>query len=210
MKRLGITQRVEHIVAYGERRDCLDQRWTKLAFHLGCIPIPLPNTTPQNVARLLDHLNLDAVILSGGNSIGKVDPSASDVAPERDAFELAMISEASRRELPILGICRGMQIINTKYGGRLSLVAGHVATAHELEVEEEFRDLMPTPVNSYHNWAIGPGDLSPEFAPIAFDADQNIEAFQHQSKKLAGIMWHPERENPFRSLDVELIKKFIL
>jgi gamma-glutamyl-gamma-aminobutyrate hydrolase PuuD len=167
MKRLGITQRVEHIVAYGERRDCLDQRWTKLAFHLGCIPIPLPNTTPQNVARLLDHLNLDAVILS-------------------------------------------MQIINTKYGGRLSLVAGHVATTHELEVEEEFRDLMPTPVNSYHNWAIGPGDLSPEFAPIAFDADQNIEAFQHQSKKLAGIMWHPERENPFRSLDVELIKKFIL
>jgi N5-(cytidine 5'-diphosphoramidyl)-L-glutamine hydrolase len=210
MRRLGITQRVDHVAAYGERRDCLDQRWATLAFHLGCVPIPLPNAPPQHVEQLLDNLNLDAVILSGGNSIGKIDPSAFDVSPERDAFESALIGEVSRRALPMLGVCRGMQMLNVSFGGRLSLVEGHVATTHELDIEEEFHDWIATPVNSYHNWAIGPEDLSPEFAPIAFDNDKNIEAFRHKSKKFSGIMWHPEREDPFKGLDLELIKKIIL
>jgi hypothetical protein len=45
MKRLGITQRVENIHSYNERRDCLDQRWAALTFHLGYFPVPLSNIT---------------------------------------------------------------------------------------------------------------------------------------------------------------------
>jgi N5-(cytidine 5'-diphosphoramidyl)-L-glutamine hydrolase len=209
VKRIGITQRVEQIPNYSERRDCLDQRWSVFVWELECIPIPLPNCSPSQVPHLLDELQLDAVILSGGNSIASLDNSATDAAPERDAFESILLNEALERNLPIIGVCRGMQMINVHMGGKLTQISGHVAVRHRISpIDQSY--FLPESVNSYHNWGISADDLAEELQAIAFDSEGKVEALNHTKKKLFGIMWHPEREQPFNSLDIELIKRFLL
>jgi gamma-glutamyl-gamma-aminobutyrate hydrolase PuuD len=209
VKRIGITQRVERVQSYTERRDCLDQRWSDFVSQLECIPVPLPNIPPAQVASFLDALSLDAILLSGGNSIASLDPTASDAAPERDAFETALLDEALSRNLPIVGVCRGMQVINRHLGGKLQNIRGHVAVRHAIAtIDNQYR--LPETVNSYHNWSIAREGLANELKPIAVDDDGNVEAFKHVERNLLGIMWHPERELPFDPLDIDMIKRILL
>ncbi|EGR0766875.1 peptidase C26, partial [Vibrio parahaemolyticus] len=91
MKRIGLTQRVDVISNYGERRDAIDQKWCSLLLEMNMLPIPLPNISPSIAFNLFEQLSLDGVILTGGNSLSHLDVLASDLAPERDAFELALI-----------------------------------------------------------------------------------------------------------------------
>jgi gamma-glutamyl-gamma-aminobutyrate hydrolase PuuD len=207
MKRLGITQRVQNVHHYAERRDCLDQRWASMALQLGYLPLPLPNLATDQVPMLLDNLQLDGVLLSGGNSIASLEPESEDTAPERDRFEAALLEQAIERKLPLIGVCRGMQLINFELGGRLSPISGHVAERHSLTQQGSVQ--FPDEVNSYHNWAIPRDGLAAELTPLAFDSEGNVEAFECPEKKLLGIMWHPEREQPFRNLDVKLIKRYL-
>jgi gamma-glutamyl-gamma-aminobutyrate hydrolase PuuD len=210
VKKLGITQRVESIAAYGERRDCLDQRWSKLASNLDCCIVPLANVPAADASDYLDELQLDAIILSGGNSLTSIAPEAEDAAPERDAFEEALLREALIRSIPVLGICRGMQFINVFFGGSLQPIDGHAGTAHAISVTPPFSECVSNTVNSFHNWAIPASDLAKECEAFAYDAEGNIEGFKHTTQSVAGIMWHPEREMPFQDKDILLIKKFIL
>lgn len=66
MKLVGLSHRVDFIESYGERRDSIDQNWYKFISNLGMLPLPLPNLLDENTSLLLDRLNLDAVILTGG------------------------------------------------------------------------------------------------------------------------------------------------
>ena len=88
--RLGLSQRVDVLDERDERRDCLDQRWQPLFAGLGAMIIPLPNldTVPEN---LVDGLGLNGIVLTGGNDVGGT-PGATNVAPERDKFEHALIT----------------------------------------------------------------------------------------------------------------------
>lgn len=205
MKRIGITQRVDIISSYGERRDALDQQWYKLLLELNILPIPLPNISPEFVSVFVDDLRLDGVLLTGGNSLSHLDFSAEDKAPERDAFELALLSYAEKKAIPVFGICRGMQVINHYFGGGLVKVEGHIAQNHKLISLKESIPL-PSMVNSYHSWAVPNGGLANVLDAIAVDEAGNIEAFSHKEKKIAGIGWHPEREIKFNILDLNFIK----
>ena len=207
MKRLGITQRVEKINDYAEHRDCLDQRWAAMAFQLGYIPLPLPSVATDQLPILLDNLNLDGVLLSGGNSLTCTNPEADDASLERDRFELALLSESFDRKIPVVGVCRGMQLINIKLGGRLHPVKGHVGERHSIIQSNDM--LIPEMVNSYHNWGISSEGLASELTPLAFDTAGNVEAFESSVKKFLGIMWHPEREQPFNPIDIALIKRHL-
>lgn len=209
MKLLGITQRVETVKGYSERRDCLDQRWYTFANALGYIAVPLPNITPELVPDLLARLSLDAVLLSGGNSIASFDPTANDAAPERDAFESMLIDHALAQNIPLIAVCRGMQMINVHLGGKLVGISGHVAVRHEISACSE-KHKLPHIVNSYHNWCIPEAGLADNLEAIALDSSNNIEAYRYVDKKVVGIMWHPEREESVSSLDVELIRSIIL
>lgn len=210
MKKLGITQRVEYIKDYAEYRDSLDRRWTKLALTLGFMPVPLANVEPSLLPGFLDQLQLDAIILSGGNTLSAVDAKAPDIALDRDRFESALIDQAVRRKLPLIGVCRGMQMINVCLGGHLTAVKGHGGTRHQLRVKPAFADLINREVNSFHNWTIAPDQLAEALEPIAHDQENNIEAFVHKEHAMAGIMWHPERESPFNDQDMKLLKRFLL
>ena len=208
MKRVGITQRVEIITGYGERRDCLDQRWSGLMLSMGWFPIPLPNVLPEQAHLLIEYLQLEALVFSGGNSLSKTDPTAADAAPERDALETALLGEAAKNDIPVLGICRGMQMINVALGGAIKPVTGHVAKDHRLNsITDKFK--FPETVNSYHNFGIGSAELADSLRPLALDDEENIEAFEHSEHRIFGIMWHPEREEPASQLGIQLIKQVL-
>jgi len=208
MLRVGLTQRVDYIEKYGEDRDCLDQQWYKFFLKLGFLPIPLPNLKKKYVCNILDELCLDAIVFTGGNSISTLEKNAKDTSELRDCFEAQLFKEATNRNISILGICRGMQIINVLLGGGLSKVADHIAIKHYLKPLIN-NELFEKKVNSYHEWGIAKEELSKKLKAIAVDEQGNIEAFINETKSILGIMWHPEREKPFSQKDINLIKKFL-
>jgi len=208
VKLLGITQRVDTIKSYGERRDCLDQRWSDLALHLNYLPVALPNISPEKVECLIDTIGLDAIVFSGGNTIVSLDLLAVDASPERDAFEYELLRLALIKKIPVIGICRGMQMINLAFGGHLTQVSGHVATEHAIYSKTPIYQ-FPKTANSYHNWGVSNDGLSSELEVMAVDAEGYIEAYKHPDVKLLGLMWHPEREKPFNLLDIQLLTRFL-
>jgi len=208
MKLLGITQCVDVIKSYGERRDCLDQRWSDLALYLNYLPVALANIPLDKVEPLIDAIGLDAIVLSGGNTIASLDVLAADAAPERDAFETELLRLALIKKIPIIGVCRGMQMINLAFGGHLTQISGHVATQHVIYSKTPTYQ-FPEIVNSYHNWGISNDGLANELEIMAIDAEGHIEAYRHPDAKLLGLMWHPEREKPFNLLDIKLLTRFL-
>ena len=205
MKRIGITQRVEFIADYDERRDSLDQRWCQLVFSLGWLPMILPNIDPSRAGNLVDEYNLDGIILTGGNSLQILEPHNPNVAPERDDFERALISLSLENKIPTLGVCRGMQIINSYLGGTLEKITGHVAVEHELKFSAGNYD-FPAVVNSFHERCIPASGLASSLKPLAYDADGNIEAFGHNRTNMFGIMWHPERGLPLLAREINFFE----
>jgi len=113
------------------------------------------------------------------------------------------------RSIPVLGVCRGMQFMNVHYGGRLRPVANHVRTRHALQ--SCGNDLiMPADANSFHHYGLDATDLAPRFQPLALAPDQTIEAFTDSASRMLGIMWHPEREVPFRDVDTALLRQWFV
>ena len=204
--RIAVTQRVEWIEGYGERRDCLDQQWSVLLESLGIDVVPVPNslTAPQ---AWLERQRVAGIILTGGNDLAHL-PGAARSAPERDATETALLSSAALQRLPVLGVCRGMQMLNHFLGGGLAPVPNHIAVRHAVRALNNdgffsgYRE-----VNSFHGWGMQISDLAPEVSAQVCAIDGTVEAFTHDHLPWVGLMWHPEREAPFHILDTELIRK---
>ena len=211
MSRLGVTQRVDVIEEYGERRDCLDQAWTDLLESWGYQLIPLPDTV-ANPQEYLDSMAVDGLVLSSGNDLANLD-DPTQPAPERDAFERAALEWAINRGIPAIGICRGFELLNDYFGGTLSTVDDHVATEHTISFESAILNRTQTAnvdlpnkaqVNSYHNYGLTRTDVADDLAVLATASDDTVEAIVHTKRPLIGIMWHPERDTPSTELDHKL------
>lgn len=203
MKRIGLTQRVEIVTSHGERRDCLDQRWAKFISRLGFCPVPLANET-HRPRDYVEALSLDGAVLTGGNDLEPV-AKVDERVPERDRFERFLIEYCRTRSVPVIGVCRGAQMLNAYFGGSIVAVAGHVRSRHKLEHAPAAAALpLATDVNSYHAFGITEGTLATALKPLARTMDGSIEAFTDESGSCVGILWHPEREEPFSDLDLAL------
>ena len=200
MKLALVTQRVEPDNAYGERRDALDQRWASMLQAAGFHAVSIPNSTTDDFPKLMERLSPDLIVLSGGNSIPVDGTVPEGAAPDRDALEAKLVDLAMSHGVPVAGICRGMQMLNVHFGGTLRRGEGHVATRHPLKGEG------PEDVNSYHDYGILPPDLAPVLEAMAWAPDGSVEAIRHRSERIAGIMWHPEREGEFVSSDLAWLK----
>lgn len=201
--RIAVTQRVEVVKTYGERRDCLDQQWGAFLEGLGLTPVAVPNGLSQP-AIWMDALGIEGLLLTGGNDLSIL-PGAGNPAPERDQTEAALLDAAKERNLPVLGVCRGMQMINHWLGGQLVPVEGHTAVRHGLKLLSgavdfiDFRD-----VNSFHDWGMQADSLASGLTARCEAPDGTVEAYTHDTLPWAGIMWHPERETPFTGPDQQL------
>lgn len=193
----AVSQRVDFIADRAETRDALDQNVVDFLAAVGCLAIPVPNgfcadgalhrPTDEALVEWLEAIEPGAVFLSGGNTIG--------ACPARDRTESHLLSYAARRELPVLGICRGMQMLAKAAGTSLKSVAGHVRTRHDIG------GVITGEVNSFHELALA--GCPDGYEVIAHSADGEIEAIRHKELPWEGWMWHPEREAPFRKADLD-------
>lgn len=190
---VAVSQRVDHWVERGERRDALDQRLGLWIAEVGGIPVPVPNALEAEpglgIAAWLDAIRPGAILLSGGNSVGD--------APERDRMEQHLLTHALANHLPVLGICRGMQMLALFSGGAVTSVTGHTGSRHHLKTEGEG---WPLTVNSYHT--LGLRDCPPGYRVAAWSEDGGIEAIIEEKLVWEGWMWHPEREVTFSKAEI--------
>ena len=160
--------------------------------------------------------NVDALILSGGGDINPLylgeEPlrELSSINPARDWHELMLVRLAANRQIPILGICRGLQVMTAALGGKLYQdiyreanatlkhsqdTDRHVAT-HNVRIEAgsmlaKLFDSTHLPVNSFHHQAVK--EAAPGFSITALSPDGLIEAVESTMRKsMIGIQWHPE------------------
>ena len=181
---------------------------------------------PAEVAQMLD--GMDALLLSGG---GDVDPkfyggdpaTAEYVSRKRDDFEITLIGEARRRKIPILGICRGCQILNVAFGGGLidlddnkELRDIHFGVkGHPVEIEKgSLLSRLMRPgrienVKSYHRQAVG--RLGEGVRAVARSPEGTVEAVEiseFENEWPLAVQWHPEM-TVSDELQFALIKAFV-
>lgn len=195
MALIGITMRIVQD-ANSERRDALARDWGRFMAAVGVDWIPLPNSGPATT-RLVTRLGVTGLLLSGGDDIG--------ATPERDETETALLALALADGLPVLGVCRGMQMLQHWFGGRLGGVEPerHVRRRHVVRL----MDGTEREVNSYHRMGILPEDLAPDLTPDAIcAADGSVEGVICRTAPLRGILWHPEREREPDPADVALCR----
>jgi putative glutamine amidotransferase len=179
----------------------------------GGVPVVLPAVEGE-IPEALDAI--DALILPGG---GDVDPAHYGgvrheanygISPERDGFELALARSAlARRDLPILCICRGMQLLNVALGGDLvSHIPDHYGekvahrhpelkpVVHPVRIDPESRlgrilGATELVVHSVHHQAVG--RLGAGLRAVAWSPDGVIEAVESANHRfLMAVQWHPE------------------
>ena len=183
----------------------------------GAVPVLFPTLDAADVPSLLDLV--DGLALTGGGDVSPETYESADrglsngVHEMTDAFELALVRHAESRDMPVLGICRGCQVLNVAFGGSLHQEitgTGDVHPTLEGLSREELVDarhpvalvegstlagiygVSERPVNTIHHQAID--RVADGFTPAAIAPDGVIEAIEATGAWLAlGVQWHPER-----------------
>ena len=154
-------------------------------------------------------LSLSGVLFTGGVDVEpsiygeKKSPHCGDIQPVRDLCELRLLPLALRRDMPVLGICRGLQLLNVGLGGTLVqhlpdvVSTGHSGTVHDVELLaggwlRTLTDQAIVQVNSYHHQAIN--RLAPSLRACAVGPEGVIEAVERPASRFfKAVQWHPER-----------------
>ena len=188
MKRVIISQRIDKWPQRAETRDALDQRLINFVSQSGGFPVPVPNVLFKTLQlkQWLTELRPNAVILSGGEDIGTNN--------DRDGTETIILEYAKNNNLPLLGICRGMQFMANHAGVSLKEVAGHIKTNHHLIGE------IRGTANSFHQFSLEKCPL--DYKCLSRSEDKEIEAISHRQLPWEGWMWHPERLETFEQRDL--------
>ena len=170
----------------------------------GGLPVFLPSSADP-----ADYANrLDGLLLSGGADIDPAryghEPCAELFTPEpaRDAFEMALLDGAARAAMPVLGICRGIQVLNVHGGGTLHQhVAPHAcfhqppnSVAHRVDlIEGSLAASLYGPsvqVNSLHHQTIN--EIADGYEVTGRSEDGAIEVIEARRQPWLGVQWHPE------------------
>lgn len=188
-------------VKYGQNRS-----YVRAVEEAGGVPLLIP---PQaDIEELLELL--DGIVFSGG---GDLDPTlydpenlgSEDIDRERDELELKLARHAAERGMPVLGICRGQQVINVALdGGLIQDIGDHrqqaprEAVTHEVRVEPGSRLSTVVgervEVNTFHHQVVDPERIGRGLKVTAFSADglRLIEALESGDGRIQAVQWHPE------------------
>ncbi len=192
------------------RADLLPSQYADAVERAGAVPVLLPPQDPAAAVAVVARL--DGLVVSGG---ADVDPTRYGAQPhartvrwreDRDAWELALLDAADTRSLPVLGICRGMQVMAVHRGGLLDQhtpdVVGHEDHSPGGDVYGDI-DVETRPgsrlarlvgdrheVGCHHHQSVRE---HPGYAPAAFAADGTLEAMEAIGERFeVAVQWHPE------------------
>lgn len=166
---------------------------------------PLANDGTAAVGRF-EALALDALVLAGGNDIG--------ACARRDETERSLLLHCAARGLPVLGVCRGLQLVQTVFGGRIARApeAHDAGREHGIDViDERARRLLRTAsftAPSYHRFGVPAGSLAPALEPWCVSHDGWVEMLAHASLPIVAVQWHPERPLPRPEVAHRLLRGF--
>ncbi|MDR2087604.1 MAG: membrane dipeptidase [Dysgonamonadaceae bacterium] len=203
-------------VNHKEGLSCISNAYVNAVIKAGGTPLLIPLT---NDRRVLEEIlsTIDGLILSGGGDIHpsffneEPHPSAESCDWERDNYDLALVGIAAARHIPVLGICRGQQLINVAFGGsliqdipsQLPLSPVNHNQTEERPVGTHTVNIRPgstlsgivktgnLSVNSFHHQAVK--TVANGFEAVAFSDDGVIEAIEStEGQAILGVQWHPE------------------
>ena len=179
----------------------------------------------EGIEEVLDAL--DGLVFSGGGDLtpetygAEADPATKGTNPERDRGELALLTAALERDLPVLAICRGIQVLNVVRGGEivqhLPDVLGHEEhravvgewSEHSVRVDPSSRiGEVRGSVKSHHHQGLG--RIGDGLREVAWAEDGVVEGVEDPEKPfLVGVLWHPEASEDQRLFDrlVEAARK---
>jgi putative glutamine amidotransferase len=212
--RIGITG-VSRIVQ-GNERTGVNVAYVSSVLRAGGLPLVLSPLVPADLTGALAD-TLDGVLLTGGEDVApslygeEPHPALGDVDPRRDQLEAGLLLAARERGVPVLGICRGIQLINAALGGTLwqdlaaqrpdalshNQQAGRTARTHTVTALPGTRVAAAAragsfEVNSFHHQAVR--TLAPGLVATATAPDGIIEAVESGpgAPWLLAVQWHPE------------------
>jgi putative glutamine amidotransferase len=207
---IGITMSLE-----GDSKLFVKKEYSNAIIMAGGIPFLLPLTQKVHIINKMVQ-KLDGLLLTGGEDI---DPTLfgeepidglGEIIPERDQMEINLIHNVIEQKKPILGICRGCQILNVALGGDMyqdiksqkkpvlqhfqrapKSHASHSIHIHSSSLLFDIIQKMNIKVNSYHHQAIR--NTASQLIPSAFSQDGIIEAVEGTAPNfILGVQWHPE------------------
>lgn len=210
----------------------LNESYFHAVRHFGGIPLLIPVLAePEELDYLLNQC--DGLILTGGNDIDPIRFGEAllndtvEIARERDEAETAILDRILKKNLPILGICRGIQIMNVYYGGTLYQdIPAQCPSDVKHRMEEPYHRsshsctlVTGSPlhiltgkdsigVNSHHHQAIK--DVDPGLLVMGYSEDGIVEAVCDPSRPFCwGVQWHPERIWDIERSSAQLFEAFL-
>lgn len=193
---IAISQRLYSMQEYNEIRESLALDWGQFFTTYLYEFLMLPLSYKQDVTPYLP--DIAGIILSGGNDLSIFNDTPLN--KKRDIFETNLIELCIKNSIPLLGICRGAQMIAHYFNSQIAPCKNHVGL-HEVVQDLESTQRFIT--NSFHNYAITQLGKDLRSLAISSDAkDYSIESFKHKSHNIFGIMWHIERESGMENSEV--------
>jgi putative glutamine amidotransferase len=217
---IALTMRVTFAKNYYEPRLSISFDWMDYILHLGGLPFLIPTKT-EVCEQCFNSSNADILFLTGGDDIQLLKPehpsSFSSVESCRDVSEYKLIELAIKKKIPVVGICRGFQILNLYFGGTLTDLRSqsydHKIGDHPVQIiNDKIGERLggnEITTNSYHRTGILEKDIASDFEVGGFSDKDIVEVAFHKTLPIIGLQWHPERDENYVSQTTDLLKHFI-
>ncbi|SCK54255.1 gamma-glutamyl-gamma-aminobutyrate hydrolase family protein [Streptomyces sp. WMMB 322] len=213
---IGVSTYMENDVRWGvwqHRAAVLPAGYHRLVQRAGGCALLLPPDADEQAHRIVSRL--DGLVVSGGPDVDPArygaerGPDCGPADPERDAWELALTRAALEQGVPLLGICRGMQVLNVSLGGTLvQHMEGHRGSPGTFAEHTvlpvggtRLAEVLPEPVSvpTYHHQAVA--RLGDGLVPGAHAEDGTVEALElprGEHPFVLAVQWHPEEGRDVR------------